>query len=336
MARPGFSICVCPDSRLTKMHIDTMLAEYPPSGGGSLLGSSNDSSWERHIYWGDEPLSPGFWDALTLQDLFASPRVIIVNNAQNILADVWKTLSTTLGTPRDNVWPIFCFAVGFERGQPKLPAHIAKLQCLVFASSNKWLWSSPGLDAKGRADFVRSDAKRLGLFFAQGVFETVIARLPFDAAIIANEMQKLDLAAGDSKLVTTEHAAILELEPEPDIFSIIRNLQHGGNPAAVWQQAALSEQAADKDKMVFGFLAMLAREARQLWQLAMGEEVWLPSNVAAAKKNLARSLGLAGIAKLWQLALEADKGIKTGERSPDEALTSLFASLSLIFRRIPR
>ena len=331
MPRPGFTLCVCPDSRLTKTHINGLLTDHPPASADvSFLAAPAPGVWERHVYWGDEPLPSSFWEDLTLQGLFAVPKAVLVYNAQNIPADSWRTISQTLGKPLGDTWPIFCLQVDFDKGAPKIPAHIAKLHCVTFASSKGWLWLNPGLDARSKAEFVRGEAARLGLQFAPGAFEAAIARLPFDATTIVGEMEKLALAVGADNTITQNHAAFLELEPEPDIFSLIRNLQHGGNPTAVWQQAALSERG---ESMVFGFLSMLAREARQLWQLAHNENVRLPSHVLSAKTALARSLGLPGIAKLWQLALEADKGIKTGERSPDQALDSLFAALALLFRR---
>ncbi|CAK7016673.1 MAG: hypothetical protein DELT_02264 [Desulfovibrio sp.] len=331
MARPGFIICACPDSYLARARVEQALAEHAPSsgnGGGGLLGASSPGVWERHAFWGDEPLPGAFWEHLTLQGLFAAPKAVIVHNAQNIPAESWRKISAALSSPNSETWPFFHLQVAFEKGKPKIPAHIASLACCSFAEKQGWFWNIPGLDERSKTRFVQGEATKRGLTFAPGALERITASLPGDATAIGTEMDKLALAAKDGTL-TADLADILDREVEPDVFSLIRNLQQG-RAAPVWEQALASERGSDS--LAFAFLATLAREARQLWQISVGEPVRLPPQVLSAKTSLARSLGLAGIAKLWHLALEADKGVKTGERSPDQALDSLLSSLSLLFR----
>ena len=335
MSRPGFSLCVCPDSYLIRVQIEKELAAAPPQGGGGLANTGTPS-WERHSFWGDEPLPGVFWEHLTLQGLFAAPKAVIVHNAQNIPTDSWKKLSAALGSPNKETWPFFCLQVAFERGKPKIPAHIAKLQCLLFAEKKGWLWSSPGLDEKSKVTFVQAEAKRRALSFAPGALEAIAAELPLDASAIGTEMDKLALTAGPDGVLDKELAALLDRSFEPDVFALIRALQQGQDPLAAWKQVIAAER--EGDSMAFAFLSMLAREARQLWQLCLGEPVRLPPQVLNVKTSLARNLGLSGIAKLWHLALEADKGVKTGERTVDQALETLLASLSLLFAQntLPR
>lgn len=331
MTRPGFSICICPDRYLARAHIEEALAGNPPEGGG-LMGSA-PSTWERHAFWGDDPLPGAFWEHLTQQGLFGTPKALIVHNAQNIPAAGWKDLSRTLSAPNADTWPFLCLSVAFERGTPKIPAHIAKLPCVLFAEKQGWVWSSQGISEQNKAAFVKAEAKKRNLSFGPDALEAVLLRLPQDAAAIGTEMDKLGLAAPPGGIIPAALAEILDHGTEPDLFSLIRDLQQqsGGRGAlSVWDQALAFERGPDS--MIFALLAMLAREARQLWQLHTGEPVRLPGHVLSAKTALARSLGLAGIARLWHLALEADKGIKTGERSPDQALDTLLASLSLLFR----
>lgn len=333
MARPGFIICVCPDRYLVRAYIEDTLGKSVPEGTGGLLGTASGNvsptSWERHAFWGDEPLPPAFWEHLTLQGLFSTPKALVVHNAQAIPADSWKKISAALATPHAETWPFFCLYVAFERGKPKIPAHIANLACIRFAEKQGWLWSSAGLDERGKTLFVQEEAKKRNLTFVRGALEAVVSRLPLDATAIGTEMDKLALASTEGGAVTPDMADILDHEIEPDVFSLIRNLQERRGSLAVWKQALASERGSDS--MTFAFLAMLTREARQLWQILAGEPVRLPPQVLSAKTTLARSLGLAGIAKLWHLALEAEKGVKTGERSPDQALDNLLASLSLLF-----
>lgn len=331
MARPGFTICVCPDRYLVRTYIEETLTGNPPESPGGLLGPS-PSVWERHAFWGDDPLPDAFWEHLTQQGLFGTPKAVIVHNAQNVPAAIWKNLSQTLSVPNADIWPFLCLSVAFERGKAKRPAHIAKLPCIQFAEKQGWVWSSQGIDEYGKAAFVKTEAKKRNISFGPGALEAILPRLPQDAASIGTELDKLGLAAPPGGVIPATLAEILDRETEPDVFSIIRNLQQprGGQGAlAVWDQALASERGSDS--MTFALLSMLAREARQLWQICVGEPVRLPGHILSAKTTLARSLGLAGIARLWHLALEADKGIKTGERSPDQALDSLLASLSLLF-----
>ena len=306
--------------------VHALLGAHPPEG--TALGGTAPA-WERHSYWGDEPLPDAFWEALTLGGLFSIPKALVVHNAQNLPADTWKRLSAALAQARDHSWPLFCLSVDFERGKPKIPAHLAKLPCFLFAEKKGWLWTSPGLDARSQAAFVRSEAKRLGLALSPAILESLVRRLPMDATAIGTEMEKLALAAAPDGSLPASALAMLEYEPDMDIFALMRALQQGNTPTAVWKQVLASQQGADS--LTFSFLAMLAREARQLWQLLAGEPVRLPPQVLSAKENLARSLGFGGIARIWRLALEADKGIKSGERNPDQAMERLIAVLFVLF-----
>lgn len=328
MTRPGFVICACPDAYIIREHIEKELASFAPKNGGMLRDAP--PKWERHAFWGDEPLPDAFWEHLTLQGLFATSKAVVVHNAQNIPAESWKKISAALGSPNSETWPFFCLQTSFEKGKPKIPAHIANLACMAFAEKKGWLWVSPGLDERGKTRFVGEEAKKRGLSFAPGALEAVAARLPLDATSIGAEMDKLALGAAHDGVIHSELASLIDREIEPDVFSLIRNLQSSRGSLAAWEQALASERGSDS--MAFAFLAMLAREARQLWQIAHGEPVRLPPQVLNAKTSLARSLGLSGIAKLWHLALEADKGVKTGERTPDQALDGLISTLSLLFQ----
>ena len=67
MPRPGFSFLVCPDSRLLQARLEALVSAQGDSG-----------RWERHVHWGDEEPSPRFWEQLTLQGLFGTPRLLVV------------------------------------------------------------------------------------------------------------------------------------------------------------------------------------------------------------------------------------------------------------------
>ena len=129
MDRPGFFFCICPDAALLREYVEKELVAPLASGDSGAPGP------DVHTFWGDEGLDRRFWDALTLLGMDGRSRVLVVRGAPQLPADVWKKLSSLLGTPRPGVLPVFCLECPWEKGQPKLPAHVAKLKCLAFAES---------------------------------------------------------------------------------------------------------------------------------------------------------------------------------------------------------
>ncbi|MDR2825529.1 MAG: DNA polymerase III subunit delta, partial [Deltaproteobacteria bacterium] len=95
MPRPGFNICLGPDSVLLKEHIDGLLAAHAPG-----TPANEKVFWEKYIFWGDEPLGDSFWEKLTRQSLFAQPRAVILRQAQHKDLDKsgdLKKISAALG-----------------------------------------------------------------------------------------------------------------------------------------------------------------------------------------------------------------------------------------------
>ena len=168
MPRPGFSFLVCPDSRLLQARLE------------ALVSAQGDSSrWERHVLWGDEEPSPRFWEQLTLQGLFGTPRLLVVRQAHLWPAAVWKKISAALARPSEQCWPFFCLEVAWEKGQPKIPAHIAKLRCLGFADQQGWIWRSEGLSERSIKKYVRDRAQALGIpFFGRRLRTVLYLRAP--------------------------------------------------------------------------------------------------------------------------------------------------------------
>jgi DNA polymerase III subunit delta len=317
--RAGFTFCICPDAYITRECIHTQLAECPPEGG---------KAWEEHIHWGDEELSAQFWEQLTLQGLFGTPRALIVRNAQAIPAAVWKKISAALAKPNAQCWPFFCLENAWEKGQPKLAAHIAKLPCLAFADKQRWVWRNAGLDARSLRQHIQKRSTALGIRYAAGALEALCAAVPPDAATIENELQKLAVFHGTA--ISPAMTQTAGWRPEFDIFAFIRLVQ-AGNTLAAWEQ--ISRGKKDDDGLLFPFLALLLREARLLWQICMGERVRLHPNDATQKQALARTLGAAGVAKLIKAVMYAEWQVKAGERSPEQALDALVAELGLLFAR---
>lgn len=334
--RPGFNICLGPDSVLLKEHIGTLLAAHRPTvaeaGGlpGLAPSDSGEHPWEQHVFWGDEPLGAAFWEKLTLQGLFAQPRAVILRNAQNVPADGLKKVSAALGSINEQIWPFLCFEVEYERGKIKLPAHIGKLQCVQFAQKQGWYKEIPPLAPRDVKAFARDEAARQGLKLNPENLEAITRLLPPDAGAIRLELQKIALACPDGAL-TPEALSMLDYQADIDIFAFLQELQSGRNPAAVWGQY-MKDHAASADSGLFSFIAMLLREGRILWQLLAGEQVFLPPQVISVKTVLARNLGFGGLSRIWDLALQADKGVKTGERNPQQAFERLLADLFRLFK----
>ena len=329
MKRPAYSICICPDSSLLRARLDTLLAVHAPSQGGA---------WQRFVFWGDDGLGPPFWEHLSLQGLFAAPKALIIRNAQLLTADILKTLSKALlplaGTataplPSPLLWPVLCLEVAIEKGNTKTPTHIASLPCYIEAEKRGWLDVTQGLDAAALPAFIRAEAQRQGLCLHSEEAALLARALPPDAACVTSELAKLSLLA-DSKGHLPKHAITTAVQTqEVTIFELMRFVQQNRDAPAAWKQ--ILEDKLSGENMVFAFIAILLREARILWQSLAGPAPYLPPQIAQQKKIAAEALGYGGIARLWELALQADKGIKSGERGPDQAFEMLAADLFLIF-----
>ncbi|PWM71006.1 MAG: DNA polymerase III subunit delta [Desulfovibrionaceae bacterium] len=315
---PGFYFCLCPDSTLAREHVD------------GLLKRVNAVGREREIrtFWADEGLDGRFWEALTMQGLTERPRALLVRGAQTLTAEVWKKLSAVLATPRPDILPVFFLESLWEKGQPKLPAHIAKLRCLEFADKQGWVWRSAGLDARALRKHVQQRAAALELRLTPDALDALCAVVTPDAAAVRGVLEQLALASGDGEVGVELVRNMAESAPEVIIFEFIRHLQ-SGNSAAVWR--TLLREGDGGESLLFPLLALLTREARLLWQIQAGENVWLPQQTANLKRSLASRLGTSGLANLFAALMEAEWAVKSGRRQPLQALEELVGSLTLAF-----
>ena len=315
---PGFYFCLCPDSTLAREHVD------------GLLKRVNAVGREREIrtFWADEGLDGRFWEALTMQGLTERPRALLVRGAQTLTAEGWKKLSAVLATPRPDILPVFFLESLWEKGQPKLPAHIAKLRCLEFADKQGWVWRSAGLDARALRKHVQQRAAALELRLTPDALDALCAVVTPDAAAVRGVLEQLALASGDGEVGVELVRNMAESAPEVIIFEFIRHLQ-SGNSAAVWR--TLLREGDGGESLLFPLLALLTREARLLWQIQAGENVWLPQQTANLKRSLASRLGTSGLANLFAALMEAEWAVKSGRRQPLQALEELVGSLTLAF-----
>lgn len=335
--RPGFSFLVCPDGQLLRDRLARQLSAFPPAAVGGLMPQDAPAQWERHVYWGDEEPPQRFWEHLTLQGLFGAPRALVVRQANLWPAAVWKKISHALARPSDQCWPFFCLEVNWERGQPKVPAHLGKLPCMAFADKKGWIWRQEGLGERTLRKHVLQRSQALGLPFAPDALEQFCASVPPDALAVENELEKLMLlrraladSTAEGKNGDAVNPAMLSTaswSPECDVFACIRHMQ-AGNLSAVWKELARNK---DGDSLLFSLLALLAREMRLLWQCQAGENPRMRPQDASAKKQLARRLGPAAIAQGISLIVDAELQVKSGRRSPDQSLDFLAARMTSLF-----
>ena len=335
MDRPGFFFCICPDAALLRSWMESELLapliEQAKQSGPSLMGGlmpASSAAPDIQTFWADEGLDRRFWDALTLLGMDGRQRVLIVRGAHQLSAEIWKKLSSSLATPRPGVLPVFCMECPWEKGQPKLPAHIAKLKCLAFAEKQKWQWRSPGLEARTLRQYVQREAASLGLRMAPEALNTLAEMLIPDASAVRGVLEQLSLASQDGAVDVSLVRQMTEFTPDAVIFDFIRQLENG-NARAVWK--TLLREGDGGESLLFPLLTLMAREARTLWQMNAGEKVFVPQYVEAEKRRLAAKLGPAGLSAVFEALAAAEFSVKSGARSPLQAMESLVAQLTLIF-----
>ena len=322
MSRPGFFFCFCPDSQLLQKRLTALLAKQ-------------EGQWQRKSFWADEPLPEKAWEELTLTTLFGEKRAVVFRHAEAFQAEDWKKFTPLLRSFNPQVWPIFCLEHEWKRSSPSIPAGLQKRPFWKLAQKNQWVWQSPGLTPQTLPDYLRRWAQARNLTLSQTVEQKALTRLPLDVAALDNELAKLELLARENhNALRLEDLEVVTHEPDLDIFTFMTALQQGNNALEVWRTVFYNRLGADSG-MIFPFLGLLVREARILWQLLFGpaDNVSLPPGIKRQKTALARDLGGRRLAQIWSLALEAEVGIKSGERSPDQALETLLTSLMRLFHR---
>jgi len=316
MDRAGFTFCICPDGRLIREHVAAELAAHTLPGG----------VWQRHVYWGDEELPPAFWDHLNQAGLFATRRTLVIRQANALPAAAWKRISGALASPKEHCWPFFCLEMDWEKGQAKVPAHIAKLKCLAHADSQGWVWRYAGLDDRTLRAFVQKEIQKRKLHFAPGALELLCAGLIPDASAVATELDKFELAAADGR-VSADLAAQAAHVPAFDTFRFLRLVQDGKVRNA-WTSVLHARRA--NEGVLFPLLGLWIRETRLLWRLLQGESIRTHPAESDAKRRLASRMGYEGLARLFDLLFQADVAVKSGERQPEQALDALVADASLL------
>ncbi|WP_320007430.1 DNA polymerase III subunit delta [Maridesulfovibrio sp.] len=319
MSRPGYMFLICPDAELLHANI----AELQEKHGAT--------DYEKKVYWADEDLPPQFWDDLTLQTLFGSSKIVILRRAHKLKAAVWDNIDKTVASLSSSSFLFICLESQWKGKTTPIPAVLKKRKCWKYAEKQKWFWKSAGLDEKSISGFVGKWARANGLQIDSPVLNALAKALPKDARAARLELDKLDLAAGSERKILMEHVGLIAHSEEMDFFAFMRSMSEGGDPVEIWRRVLTNH--SEKDSMIFMLTASLTREARALWMMIHGEdsEVRLPPFVKKQKQALAQRLGPIRIARLFDIVMEAEIGIKTGQRKPEQALELLVAALTSLF-----
>ncbi|MBF0481792.1 MAG: DNA polymerase III subunit delta [Desulfovibrionaceae bacterium] len=321
MSRPGFSFLVCPDAEMVREKADSLLAGVSPVFG-------------RRVYWGDEELAPGFWEDLTVQSLMAEPKAVVLRRAHACPGEFWGKLAGPLRGFNSLIWPIFCLEGSLERKKSAVPKELAAAPFWKVAKQKGWVWESEGLTPETLRACLIDWAGGRGLSFAPRVLDELSAALPMDFALTRRELEKLELAVAPGSQVTREHLSLVGSHAAMDPFAFLRSFANPKAAFEVWRKI-IDDQLLTGDGAIFPFLGLLASDARQMWNLVYGDpdSVRLSPYVAKNKAELARRLGSKGLERIWELCFEAETGIKTGRRDPDQAMEILAAGLFALFGR---
>ncbi|MGE4551725.1 MAG: DNA polymerase III subunit delta [Desulfovibrionaceae bacterium] len=318
---------VCPDAELLARRV----ADLAAPGA------------ERKVFWADAepPLPDAFWQHLTIKDLFATPKTLVLRRAQLLRAEHWDKLDAAARTQASTATLCLCLEGAWTKKTPPVPQVVTRRGIFQQAEREGAVWTSPGLTRQGMAAFVREHLAAAGVTAGPEALRAVAEALPLDARQARLELDKLVLAAevdaatGEGRAapeLTPAHADLIPPHEEMDFFAFLDALA-SGRAEAVWTRVLADHLRPSKDKMLFPLLSAVAREGRVLGCILAGEAqaARLPGFVMNRKVDLARRLGRRGVARLFDLALEAELGVKSGQRRPEQALEMLAAGLMRLY-----
>ncbi|HKK33342.1 MAG TPA: DNA polymerase III subunit delta [Desulfomicrobiaceae bacterium] len=321
MSRPGFTFCISPDPELIRDHITTLLDRHVTGPRQTVT------------FWGDEELPNAFWQSLAVPDLMGQFRAVILRRAQGLDVAFWNQLARELKGARRTIWPFFCLEGEWQRKGPSLPKTLTKQKYWTVAQKQQWVWQSPGLTASSMPSFLQKWATERGLVFERGVQQHLATGLPRGSFAVKNELRKLELLLGERTTVTTADLTIFAGRMDMDIFSFLSAIQSPGKGLEAWRKV-LCDPLVSSEDLLFPFLGLLLRETRILWQLAAGEgdKVSLYPSLKQQKQQFAGRLGLARLARIPDLALDAETSVKTGRKGADQAMEFMVQELITLFR----
>jgi DNA polymerase III subunit delta len=329
--RRGHRFLICPDAELLRRQVAKL---------ASGLGAGPTDTVARKVFWGDdEPFPQAYWGELTIQNLFSTPTVLVLRRAESLKAEVWDRLDEAIRQTASTVLPVFCLEGRWKEGKPPVPVFLPKRKLWQTAEANAWLWQSSGLTDATLPKFIDLWAKDKGLEMDAAARQALICALPHDALAAGLELDKLELAAGDDRRVEAAMAELIAPHGDMDFFDFMKGLAATpeNNPEAlraVWARVLDDHLRPGGDKILFQLLGYVAWQARQMWMLNEGEEhkVRMNPRDKPALTQMARRLGRAGIARVIELTLDANLGVISGTRRPDDTLESYVAQLSALLQ----
>ncbi|MDR3640332.1 MAG: DNA polymerase III subunit delta [Humidesulfovibrio sp.] len=327
--RWGHRFLICPDAELLRRQMTKLAAGMGPV-----------DTVARKVFWGDdEPFPQGFWPELTTQNLFSTPTVLVLRRAEMLKAEVWDRLDEGLRLQASTVLPVFCLEGRWKDGKPPVPVFLPKRKLWQTAEERAWVWQSSGLTEATLPKFLDAWAKEKALDLDSQAKRALLDALPHDALAAGLELDKLELAAGDAKRVTADMAELIAPHGDMDFFDFMRGLaaRPESDPEAVrgvWARVLDDQLRPSGDKILFQLLGYVAWQARQMWMLCEGEEhkVRMNPRDKPALTRMAKQLGRAGIARIIELTLDANLGVISGARRPDDTLESYVAQLSTLLQ----
>ncbi|NCC24897.1 MAG: DNA polymerase III subunit delta [Deltaproteobacteria bacterium] len=320
--RPGFMFCVCPDPEMIRDEVRAALERCGTAPDGS--------AWRIQVHWGDEPLPQSFWTALSVPDLMGGGRAVVLRRAHELDDGFWPRLTPVLASKKPSIFPLFCLEGPWKAKGPNLSKALTSTPYWTVAETRKWVWRSPGLTVQAVRARIREWAGSLGLSPGPGVLDALAGSLPVDQSGLKRELEKLELLLGSRRDLGMEDLDGIGFKADIDIFAFLRTLRNPRERSAAWAHVLAR---ADDDGYALQFSGLLVWEARTMWQLLSGDgdAVRLPPFVRKEKEAAARQIGLTGLAKIWPLALAAERGIKTGAMVPDQALEFLAQGIMGLF-----
>lgn len=292
-------------------------------------------NWSKEVYWGDEELPAAFWRSLSISNLLEEKTALILRRAENLPAAFWDSLKPLLRGFKEQIFPFFCFEKEQSRKKNEIPKFLARQPYYLVAQKKSWLWSSPGLQSKDLGPFLQAWSARQGLKISRPAQIVLEATLPLDAGAAELELEKIKLLALDGETVLPEHLSALNVWNTVDSFEFL-NLLSQNDPKAIlsaWRKA-LEEQTNDSGSL-FAFLGLLAYETRQMCLILAGRRDLLRMPPAALKRKaaLAAKLGRAGLTELFDMMLDAEFKVKTGQVDPEQIFNFLIVNVMKLFSK---
>ncbi len=320
-----FSFILSEDSSLLLQRADEVAQSF------YALHSSSATKKARHVYWGNDGLLSDFWQKLTIQSLLPQVDFFLIRNAEKLDADTWKKLTENLGTIREDAFVALAIESAWEKGKPKLPALISGQKCYTFAEKKDWVIRLAPLNDGTKNAYIKKGLQKRKLTTQAELFEKLVHILPPNASSIENALDQLLLAceSNENREIQERYLEILApASTELLLFDYLNRIE-SNNVLTLWKKLLLEAKA---DEVLFGFIALMTREARQLWQLLSSDKASVPPFLIGKKTAMAKKLGKAKILQIFLLCREAEWSLKSGKKTEAQAMESLLTALTLLYR----